>query len=136
MSKGKTGNKEERGQREETIRKQITKEKSANKEIHCKDESSTRQKQWQQGVWGKAGVDEESEMKDYSAIVTLHSYCLQKTIMAHSVCDAVMCKELCECVSTPRGLFALQEMVGVRRERVRDHEQHAKKQQYAVVHQL
>lgn len=50
MSKRKTGNKEERGQGEETIRKQITKEKSANKEINCKDESRTRQKQWKQGV--------------------------------------------------------------------------------------
>lgn len=47
-----------------------------------------------------------------------------------------MCKDQCECVSMLRGLFALQEMVGVRRERVRNHTQHARKQQYAVVHQL
>lgn len=59
------------------------------------------------GVRGEAGVDEEGgEMRDYREIVwdaemlqevTLRSYCLQETIMAHSevcMCDAVMCKHL------------------------------------------
>ncbi len=49
--------------------------------------------------------------------VTLRSYCLQKTIMAHTevcMCDGVMCKHLCDCVCVCvlTAPFSLQERVG------------------------
>lgn len=80
---------------------------------------------------------EEGEMRDYREIVwdrerlqevTPRSYCLQKTIMAHTevcMCDGVMCENICVNVCVMTVPLALQGTVGVRLyrwERLRNHD--------------